>query len=503
MSMTSTQKYQQYVKWLHGIADVKNALAVLQWDQETYLPVRGAALRGQQMATLSEIAHERFADEKLGVLLNELVAGGGLTDTQQRNVVLTLEDYVKNKKYSSAFVRELSECTSKSYHAWIEAGKQNDFRIFEKKLDDLIRLKKEEAHLLGFKQHPYDALLNEFEKGATVEWLDGLFGSMQQPLKALLSSVSGMPQPEDGFLHQHFDKDAQWQFGLDMLKQMGYDFEAGRQDLSAHPFSTSFNTGDVRITTRIDENDFTSMTWSCLHEGGHALYEQGLPPEQYGLPAGEYCSLGIHESQSRLWENCIGRSKAFIDHNIQHIKQYFPQLKPYSSTVLFKAVNRVQPSLIRTEADELTYHFHVMIRYNLEKKLIEGSLQAKDIPSFWNESYRELLGVEVPDDKKGCLQDIHWSHGSFGYFPTYSLGSLYSAQFFAAIQKQYPQLPDSIASGDYSQVHHWLQNHVYQYGRACTSEELCNKATGEPLQLKYFIQYLADKYKTVYQLDIK
>ena len=496
--MSTHQLYEQYTAQMRKIADVKYALAVLQWDQETYLPAKGASLRGQQMATLSEIAHQLFVNEKLGALLNELSAANGLTNTQQRNVTLTLEDYKKNKKYTSAFVRELSEATSRSYHAWIEARRQNDFRVFEKSLDDLVRLKKEEAHILGFEQHPYDALLNEFEKGATVAWLDTLFNELQQPLQQLLSTVMQRPQPDDGFLHQHFDKDAQWKFGLDMLKRMGYDFEAGRQDISEHPFTTSFNSSDVRVTTRIDENDFTSMTWSCLHEGGHALYEQGLPADQYGLPLGEYCSLGIHESQSRLWENCIGRSKAFIKHNIPLIRQYFPQLKQAGSQQLFAAVNKVKPSLIRTEADELTYHFHVMIRYALEKKLIEGSLSTKDIPQFWNESYKQLLGVDVPDDKNGCLQDIHWSHGSFGYFPTYSLGSLYAAQFFAFMQKQNPGLLTQVAEGDYTQIHEWLQTHVYQYGRAYTSSELCNKVTGESLQLKYFIQYLTSKYSAVY-----
>lgn len=496
--MTSQQLYEQYTAQMRKIADVKYAQAVLQWDQETYLPSGGAAARGQQMATLSEIAHQLFADEKLGVLLQDLSGADELTEKQQRNVALTLEDYQKNKRYTPVFVRELAEVTSRCYHAWIEARKQNDFRVFESSLGELVRLKKEEARVLEFEQHPYDALLNEFEKGATVAWLDTLFDELQRPLKQLLSAIIKCPQPDDRFLKRHFDKDSQWRFGLEMLKQIGFDFEAGRQDISAHPFTTSFNTGDVRVTTRIDEHDFTSMTWSCLHEGGHALYEQGLPSDQYGLPLGEYCSLGIHESQSRFWENCIGRDQAFIEHNIPLITRFFPQLKEVGAKPLFGAVNKVQPSLVRTEADELTYHFHVMIRYSLEKKLIEGSLDVKDIPSFWNEAYKNLLGVDVPDDRKGCLQDIHWSHGSFGYFPTYSLGSLYAAQFFTAVQKQAPGLAQQIAQGDYAAVHLWLKTNVYQYGRTYTSNELCNKITGEPLQLKYFLQYLTDKYKAVY-----
>lgn len=496
--MPDKNLYQSYVDHMHKIADVKYALAVLQWDQETYLPPKGAAFRGQQMATLSEISHEMFVRDSLGELLKRLSEDAGLDEKQRRNIELTLEDYNKSKKYSSTFVRNLSEATSKSYHAWIEARKQNNFKLFEKELGDLINLKKEETQILGFRHHPYDALLNEFEKGATVQWLDGLFNNLRQPLKELLDKIQSKPAPDDGFLHQHFNRDDQWKFGIEMLKGIGFDFEAGRQDISEHPFTTNFNSEDVRVTTRVDENDFTLMTWSCLHEGGHALYEQGLPAAQYGLPLGEYCSLGIHESQSRLWENCVGRSQNFIQHIFPVILQYFPQLNNTDAEQLYAAVNKVQPSLIRTESDELTYHFHVMIRYEVEKQLIEGSLGVRDIPSFWNEKYKQYLAVDVPDDKRGCLQDIHWSHGSFGYFPTYSLGSLYAAQFFKHIQKHNPDLPQLIANGNYSIMHQWLQLNVYQYGRMYTSDGLCNKATGETLQQSYLIQYLTDKYAGIY-----
>ena len=498
--MPGEELYQQYITKMRRIADVKNTLAVMQWDQETYLPPKGAELRGEQMATLSEIAHEMFAEEELGKLLRQLSEIKALPILQQRNVELTLEDYNKNKKYSAAFVRKLSEATSRSYHSWVEARRQNNFGLFKKELGELVALKKEETYILGFEKHPYDALLNEYEKGATVEWLNGLFNQLKQPLKDLLTAILQKAPPADAFLHQHFDKDKQWSFGLEVLKKMGYDFEAGRQDISAHPFTTSFNAHDVRITTRIDENDFTSMTWSCIHEGGHALYEQGLPVEAYGLPAGEFCSLGIHESQSRLWENCIGRSMAFIEGNYPLMQQYFPGLHRVTAAELYRAVNKVQPSLIRTEADELTYHFHVRIRYDVEKKLIEGSLPVEDIPACWNEMYKQYLGVDVPNDAQGCLQDIHWSHGSFGYFPTYSLGSLYAAQFLAYIQQQNTDLPSQIAAGDYNSIHQWLKENIYRYGRIYTSDELCNKATGEPLQLQYFMEYVRTKYADIYQL---
>ncbi len=501
MNMLNQELYGQYVARMRKIADVNYALAVLQWDEETYLPPAGATLRGQQMATLSEISHDLFVDKELGSLLLELNGRADLDSAQKKNVELTLEDYEKKKKYSSAFVRQLSEAASRAYHAWIDARKQNSFSVFEKPLEELVQLKRKEAQILGFTQHPYNALLNEFEKGATVSWLDGLFEDIRKPLKALLDKISGMNQVNDQFLHQNFNKDAQWKFGLEILRAIGFNFEAGRQDISEHPFTTSFNAKDVRVTTRIGENDFSSMTWSCIHEGGHALYEQGLPIEEYGLPSGEACSLGIHESQSRLWENSIGRSLSFLEFMLPILKKYFPQLESAQAETLFSAINKVQPSLIRTEADELTYHFHVMIRYELEKKLIEGSLPVKDIPAYWNQAYREYLGLQVPDDKQGCLQDIHWSHGSFGYFPTYSLGSFYASQFFAAIEKENPGLQNEIRMGNFAAVSLWLKTNVYRYGRLFTSAELCNKSTLEPLNLKYFLNYLEGKFNRVYVMN--
>jgi carboxypeptidase Taq len=304
---------------------------------------------------------------------------------------------------------------------------------------------------------------------------------------------------DDSFLHLHYDKDTQWKFGMEVLKRMQFDFEAGRQDISEHPFTINFSSSDVRITSRIDENDFGNMTWSCLHEGGHALYEQGLPAEEYGLPLGEYCSLSIHESQSRLWENCVGRELPFWQHNFSMAQTFFPQqLNKIGIEQFYKGINKVQPSLIRTEADELTYHFHVMIRYEIEKLLIEGNLATKDIPACWNEMYQRYLGVTVPDDKQGCLQDVHWSHGSFGYFATYSLGSLYAAQLYAAIKKENGSLEKEIAIGNTDTLLKWLRKNIHQAGRYYTSEELCNKATGQMLDTGYFIDYATKKYNSIY-----
>ena len=496
---TSEALYTTYKTKMQRIADVRFASAVLQWDQETYLPHKGALHRGQQISTLAELSHQLFSEEELGNILNELAGKDDLSAAHKRNVTRTLEDYNKNKKYTSAFVRALSDAVNKAFHSWIEARKQNSFSIYQDDLEALVKLKKEEAQILGFTQHPYDALLNEYEKGATVALLDKTFGDLLPQLKTLYENILRAPQVDDGFLRQHFPAQQQWDWGMELLKALHFDFEAGRQDKSEHPFSTSFSSHDVRITTRIDENDFGNMTWSCIHEVGHALYEQGLPEAEYGLPLGEACSYSIHESQSRLWENNVGRSKGFWQHFYPQVQRHFPkQFGNVSLEQFYKGINKVQPSLIRTEADEISYHFHVFIRYKLEKALLEGSLHTADIPQFWNSRYKELLDVDVPDDKRGALQDVHWSHGSFGYFPTYSLGSLYAAQFFARAQEAIAGLDEQIARGETTNLLHWLRTTIHQKGRYYTSEELCSEITGEPLNAIHFLQYATEKYKWIY-----
>jgi carboxypeptidase Taq len=498
---SAKEQYAAYREHMSRLADVRNALGLMQWDQETYMPSRGAGFRAQQVATLSEMAHELVTSEKLGNLLHSLKDAPELTDIEKKNIELNAADWDKQNKYSAAFVRKMSETISRSFNAWAEARKQNRFALFAKDLNELIALKKEETHLLGFSGHPYDALLDEFEKGCTVQLLDGLFSDLKPRLKALTDRIAGQQQVDDGFLRKKYDKGRQWDFGMKMVRALGFDFEAGRQDLSLHPFSTSFNRNDVRITTRVQENDFNSMTWSSIHETGHALYEQGLPEEAYGLPAGEYTSLGIHESQSRLWENHVGRSQAFWTFHYPALRDLFPEnLEGISADAFYRGVNVVRPSLIRTEADEVTYHFHVMVRYEIEKKLIAGELDTADIPACWNEQYREYLGVAVPSDQQGCLQDVHWSHGSFGYFPTYSLGSFYAAQFFHRASLDLPDLEQNMAKGDTSALLAWLRQRIHAHGRIYTSEELCQRATGEPLKVQYFMDYILAKYGKIYQL---
>jgi carboxypeptidase Taq len=485
---------------MQKIADVKFSAAVLQWDQETYLPPKGAEFRARQLATLSEIAHEWLIAPEFGHLLEELRGRQDLPADQQRNIALSLEDYNKQKKFTPAFVRRLSEASSRCFHTWLQARAANSFAVYSSELQNMIQLKKEEADLAGYQQHPYNALLDQYEKGATVTLLDRVFNEVRQPLRDLLTRISAGRPIDDQFLRGEYPKQKQWDFGMHLIRQMGFDFEAGRQDLSEHPFTTNFNSLDVRITTRVDEHDFSNMTWSCIHETGHALYEQGLPADYYGLPLGEYASLSIHESQSRLWENNVGRSYDWWQTIYPRLQNTFPnQLQAVSLEQFYQAINKVQSSLIRTEADEVSYHFHVIIRYELEKRLIEGSLSVAEIPSWWNEHYAAWLGVTVPDDKRGCLQDVHWSHGSFGYFPTYSLGSFYAAQFFAAAKSQVRDLQTSIGNGDTAPLLGWLRENIHRWGRHYTSEQLCEKATGKTLDISYFLGYLLDKYDNIYK----
>jgi carboxypeptidase Taq len=500
LTKSSQDLYSEYTARMQKIADVKFSAAVLQWDQETYLPPKGAEFRGRQLATLSEIAHEWFIAPEFGHLLEELCTRQDLPDDQQRNIALNLEDFNRQKKFTPAFIRRLSEASSRCFHTWLEARTANSFSVYRADLENMVELKKEEAGLAGYEQHPYNALLDQYEKGATVALLDTVFTEVRQPLKDLLLRIEASRPVDDQFLHGDYPKQKQWDFGMELIRQLGFDFDAGRQDLSEHPFTTNFNSLDVRITTRVDERDFKDMTWSCIHETGHALYEQGLSADYYGLPLGEYTSLGIHESQSRLWENNVGRSHNWWQTIFPRLQKVFPnQLSAISLEQFYKAINKVQPSLIRTEADEVSYHFHVIIRYELEKRLIEGSLAVAEIPAWWNEHYAAWLGVTVPDDKRGCLQDVHWSHGSFGYFPTYSLGSFYAAQFFAAAKEQVPGLQESIGAGNTAPLLGWLRENIHKWGRRYTSEELCRRSTGKTLEIRYFLDYLLDKYDNIYK----
>lgn len=494
--------YEDYQKHIQQVHDLYAAAAVLSWDKEVNLPPKGAAFRSRQVATLSGLAHEQFTDAEFGKNIEALLTiQESLDDAHRRNLERTREDYEKATCLDRAFVVRRSEAVSRGYHAWLKARQENDFSVFQDALSELVDIKREEAEHLGYEEHPYNALLDQYEPGYKSSQLDNLFSDVREKLVAFVRRLREKPQVGDQFLYQAYDTDTQWDFSLYMLKTLGYDFEAGRQDMSPHPFTITFSPQDVRVTTHSDPNNFSSMCWSSIHEGGHALYEQGLPPEQYGMPLGQACSLGIHESQSRLWENQVGRSMPFWRAHYPELQRRFPQqLGDVSLETFYRGINKITPSPIRIESDELHYHFHILIRYEIEKGLIEGTIAVKDLPKIWNQKYKDYLDLDIPDDNTGVLQDIHWAHGSIGYFPTYSLGSFYAAQFFAQAQKDIPGLEEQIARGDNGKLLAWLRKNIHAHGRYYTADELCRKVTGESLNFAHFMAYATAKYQDIYQL---
>ncbi len=504
--MTAVEEaYQEYVHHLRKAQDINSALALLHWDNEVNAAPKGAALRGQQIATLSALAHDTITDPTFGALLVKLHTNQGkLQEKQVDNVRLSLEQYNKLVKLPTSFVQSFASAKTNAYQAWIAARQANDFELYKDALNVIIELLRQKVDYLGYNDHPYDALLDEYERGATVKQLDQLFTDVREQLVPFTRQFNAFGNSSTtDFLRQPYEEDKQWQMGLDLLGQMGFDFEAGRQDRSEHPFTIALSPNDVRVTTRIDENNPMDMIGSCIHEGGHALYEMGLPQEQYGLPLGMATSLGIHESQSRLWENHVGLSKAYWKINFPRLKAYFPaQLKDIEVEDFYPAINQLAPNFIRTTADELHYHLHVLVRYEIEKGLIEDRYKVADLEEIWNQKYKLYLGVEVPDAKRGILQDIHWAEGLFGYFPTYSLGSFYAAQFYAQAQKDVPLLEQQIERGNCQPLLGWLRDHIHQHGQRYTSEELCQQATGEGLNLSYFLEYIQEKYQEIYQLPV-
>ena len=492
--------YDKYHAKMKKVADINHSIAVLSWDKEVNLPKESAQHRSQQIATLAGISHSEFTSKEFGVMLKRLDRMSSLTPKESKNVAVSLDDYSKATKFSEEFIINKSKVESAGFHAWSEAKEANDYAPFRDALSDLIDIKKEEAEKLKYKEHPYDALLDKYEPGLTVSQLDPIFEGVKIQLKKLIKKIGKSKQIKNKFLTKKYEWDTQWEFGLDILQNMGYDFNRGRQDLSAHPFTTSFSPMDVRVTTRVDENDFAYMLWSTIHEGGHALYEQGLPVEDYGLATGSYLSLSIHESQSRLWENHVGRSKEYWSYWYPSLQADFPNsLGKTNLNAFYRGINKIEPNLIRTEADELHYHFHVLIRYEIEKGLMEGSIDTKNLDKIWNEKYKEYLGISSPDANNGILQDVHWGHGSIGYFPTYSLGSFYAAQFYAQASKDIKKLDKKLSKGNTAPLLEWLRENIHQHGRRYEADELCNIITGESLNFDHFMKYASDKFLSVYK----
>lgn len=495
------KKYEEFLSQTKKISVLYSATGVLGWDQEVYMPPNGAALRAEQTATLSGIIHDLATNQKYIDTIQSLLDDKTLNAAEKCNVKETWRGIDRSRKFTKEFVENLSKVVSESFGAWHKARTENKFEIFAPHLEKLVAIKKEEASIVGYKDHPYNAMIDEYEPGTTVAHLDTLFADVKNQLVDFTKQIFSKPKPDDSFFYKKFPHEGQRDFCKQLVTEMGYDFNSGRMDLAPHPFCIGFNPHDTRITYRYKTDDLSEIIWSVTHEGGHALYEQGMKLEYTGLPAGMAVSLAIHESQSRLWENNVTRSKEYWQHYMPILQKCFPgKLDNVSANDFYKACNKVEPSLIRTNADELTYHFHVMIRYEIEKKLMDGSISVNDLPKIWNKSYKNYLGIEVPSDTMGVLQDVHWSHGSIGYFPTYSLGSFYAAQFFDAAKRDIPTLKEDIGQGKLSGLREWLRDNIHQHGMIFTADELCKRVTGESLNFSHFMNYAKEKYTGIYKL---
>ena len=488
-------------EYLGQVEDLHASTSLLEWDQQTYMPPKGAEARGLQLATLSGLSHRIFTARKLGALLARLHDVREQLDPDDAKLIdETLYDYERAKRLPESFVKEFAEEQSKAFHAWIKARQQSDFGLFLPHLEKLVGLSRWRADLLGFEGLRYNALLEDYERGARAEDLRGVLATLAARQSEIVKCIAQTPVRADlGWLNQQWDEAAQWAVSIQILHDMGYDLEAGRQDRSAHPFTTSFHLNDVRITTRTHSDQLFSGLLSSLHEGGHALYEQGFLAKDARTTLAHGPSLGIHESQSRLWENIVGRSLPFWRHYLPLLRERFPgQLETVAAEEVYEAVNQVKPSLIRVEADECTYNLHVIIRFEIEVELLEGNLVAGDVPSVWNEKMKSYLGVDVPDDARGCLQDVHWSHGAFGYFPTYTLGNLYASQIFEAVLKDLPDLWQQVENGSFLPLRDWLREHVHRHGRRKTAADLVREISGTPPGAGPYLRYLEAKYSSLY-----
>lgn len=494
------------------IQRINSAASVLSWDQETHMPAGGGVARAEQIAALQGIAHRKLVSPEVEHLLAKAVDpatghpldhDGELWDEPAQSLLREVwRDYSRAKKLPSEFVVKLSRECSLAQQVWAEAKEDNSFKNFLPNLRTIVALKREEAAYLGYQDSPYNALLDVYEPGSTIAGLRPLFAQLKARLVPLLKRIQeSSVRIDDGILFHSYDTARQLEFGRLVLIAMGYDFERGRLDLSAHPFTTSFHPTDVRITTRVYEHDLASCLFSCIHEGGHGLYDQGLDPEHYGTPLGESVSLGIHESQSRMWENCVGRSRAFWRFFYPVLQQTFHhQLRAIDMEHFYAAINRVKPSFIRVEADELTYNLHIMLRFEIEQDLIEAKTNPEDLPAIWNLKMREYLGVEPPTDAEGVLQDVHWSFGAFGYFPTYTLGNLYAVQFYEQARLEIPHLEDEIAAGQLMVLRRWLRQKIHRWGRMFTPDRLSQRVTGTSVSPEPFLHYVERKYGEIYRL---
>ncbi len=490
---------------LARIVDLNHAAGVLGWDQEVNMPEEGVGPRSNQLATLSSMAHELLTSDETAELLQAAegaVAGMEYDGDEVSLVRVSRRLFDEQTKIPTSLVVRESKAISQGFVAWRKAREADDYPIFEPHLQELVDIQIEKAGYLGYEDHPYDALLDQYETGMTTAQVESLFSDLKAGLVPLVREIAARPEVDDSFLsHQRFDRQRQWDFTVLLLRGIGYDFKRGRQDKAPHPFTTEFGNTDVRVTTRLHDNNPQSAIFSSVHEGGHALYELGSPDRFERSPLAGGATLGLHESQSRLWENQVARSVPFWRHYYPILQAFFPdQLGDVSMAKFHRAINKVKPSLIRVEADEVTYNLHIFVRFELEKALITGDLKISNVPDAWNARYEEYLGIAPPNNADGCLQDIHWSHGTIGYFPTYTLGNLMSAQIYDQAKKDLPNLEESFAQAEFAPLLAWLRERVHKHGRKFTAPELMDREFGTRISAQPLLNYLREKYTTLYEL---
>jgi carboxypeptidase Taq len=498
-------KFDELRTRLGEIIDLGAAIAVLGWDQQVYMPPGGAEARAMQLSTLTKTVHDWFVSDEIGQLLEDLeteLSDADHDSFEASMVRVTRRAYDRERKLPTELVAELSKTTSLARAAWQKSREESDFSLFEPHLVKILDLTIQKAEAWGYEDRVYDALLEGFEPGMKTAQVETLFGEMKEGLVPLVQAIAERKDAVDDTLFaQDFDVDKQWDFGIEVVKALGFDFEHGRQDKTAHPFTTSFSPSDVRLTTRLYPDMFKSALFASIHEAGHGMYEQGFDRSFDRTSLSGAASLGVHESQSRMWENIVGRSRGFWNCWLPRLKEYFPrQLEGIGVEAFYQAINRVEPSLIRVEADEVTYNLHIMVRFEIENLMVEGKVKVADLPELWDAKMEEYLGIRPPGVADGVLQDVHWSAGYIGYFPTYSLGNLLAAQFYNQAVTDLPGIPAQIEQGEFAPLFNWMRENIHNPGCKYTPTELVERVTGGQIRTEPFLKYVRAKYTDLYDL---
>lgn len=504
--MTPEQAYERLIRRAREWGTLASCAGLLGWDERTYMPARGADHRAEQIALLARLTHEQLTAPETGELLAALDHSEVVADPngeRSANVREVRRSYDRAVKLPKALVEELARVTTRAQSVWQEARARSDFPAFRPWLERIISLKREEAQAVGYTESPYDALLDEYEPGATSAQITSVFARLRDELVPLIQAIGESPRrPRREILEREYSVAAQEAFGRQAAAAIGFDFHAGRLDVTTHPFCSGIGPGDCRLTTRYDPRQFGQAFFGTLHEAGHGIYEQGLPAKHFGEPLGSACSLGIHESQSRTWENFVGRSRPFWEHFFPRACELFPAaLADVNLDDFVFAINDVRLSFIRVESDEATYNLHIILRFELEQEMIAGTLAAADVPGAWDERFEKSFGIRPPDHARGCLQDVHWSGGAIGYFPTYTLGNMYAAQLMEAAGTRLGDLDGAFRRGDFAGLRGWLRENIHRHGQRYRPGELCRRVTGRPLDHQPFVGYLRRKFGALYGLS--